>query len=444
MTAVGKSETDATPRGTVNAKIIALQKQANVFDRTLTETISRVENTETDLNTVHSNITDLRQTATGLTAAVKDMTNELDRVTGEMTELENRTTELELSSEGFKVEVSKTYVTKEEVEQIELTPGPQGPKGDKGDTGAQGPKGDKGDQGIQGLQGLQGDKGDQGIPGPKGDTGAQGPKGDKGDNSYFHIKYSPVASPTAAQMTETPNTYIGTYVDYTATDSTDPSKYTWARFQGLHGSTGDAGIPGTNGASGQTSYLHIKYSDDGGKTLTANAGETPGDYIGQYTDFVAADSTDPTKYTWSKIKGASGAQGAQGFSVVTSVSRTKFTEANWTTYGTIDHVESWNNTESIRNGCRIGDIFTVVGTATDSGNAHVLYYRSDTASGNLRGKCISHSIAEKGKGVKIHRHILPSRCIRYDCSDWYVDSCCSQDLGRQAIFVVQDDHHIYG
>ena len=307
------------------------------------------------------------------------------------------------ATDGIRLEASKTYATKTEVEQIELTPGPQGPKGDKGDTGAQGPKGDKGDkgdQGIQGLQGLQGDKGDQGIPGPKGDTGAQGPKGDKGDNSYFHIKYSPVASPTAAQMTETPNTYIGTYVDYTATDSTDPSKYTWARFQGLQGPQGTQGIPGTNGASGQTSYLHIKYSDDGGKTLTANAGETPGDYIGQYTDFVAADSTDPTKYTWSKIKGATGAQGAQGFSVVTSVSRTKFTEANWTTYGTIDHVESWNNTESIRNGCRIGDIFTVVGTATDSGNAHVLYYRSDTASGNLRGKCISHSIAEKGKGVK--------------------------------------------
>lgn len=168
------------------------------------------------------------------------------------------------ATDGIRLEASKTYATKTEVEQIELTPG------------------------------------------------AQGPKGDKGDNSYFHIKYSPVASPTAAQMTETPSTYIGTYVDYTATDSTDPSKYTWARFQGLQGPQGTQGIPGTNGASGQTSYLHIKYSDDGGKTLTANTGETPGDYIGQYTDFVTADSTDPTKYTWSKIKGATGPQGPQG------------------------------------------------------------------------------------------------------------------------------------
>lgn len=27
-------------------------------------------------------------------------------------------------------------------------------------------------------------------------------------------------------------------------------------------------------------------------------------YIGQYTDNIEADSTDPTKYTWSLIKGA--------------------------------------------------------------------------------------------------------------------------------------------
>ncbi len=36
------------------------------------------------------------------------------------------------------------------------------------------------------------------------------------------------------------------------------------------------------------------------------------DYIGQYTDFTQADSSDPSKYTWSKIKGATGAQGLKG------------------------------------------------------------------------------------------------------------------------------------
>lgn len=185
----------------------------------------------------------------------------------------------------------------------------------------QGPQGPQGEQGPQGLQGLQGEKGEQGIPGPTGETGAtgatgpQGPAGKDGTNgktSYFHIKYSPVENPTSSQMSEVPNTYIGTYVDYTEPDSTDPSKYTWYRFKGLQGEQGTQGIPGTNGADGKTSYLHIKYSNDGGKTFTSNSGETVGDYIGQCTDFNRADPTTVGAYTWSKIKGETGAKGEKG------------------------------------------------------------------------------------------------------------------------------------
>lgn len=185
----------------------------------------------------------------------------------------------------------------------------------------QGPQGPQGEQGPQGLQGLQGEKGEQGIPGPTGETGAtgatgpQGPAGKDGTNgktSYFHIKYSPVENPTSSQMSEVPNTYIGTYVDYTEPDSTDPSKYTWYRFKGLQGKQGTQGIPGTNGADGKTSYLHIKYSNDGGKTFTSNSGETVGDYIGQCTDFNRADPTTVGAYTWSKIKGETGAKGEKG------------------------------------------------------------------------------------------------------------------------------------
>lgn len=145
---------------------------------------------------------------------------------------------------------------------------------------------------------IKGEQGEQGIPGTNGTDGK---------TSYFHIKYSSVSNPTSSsQMTETPSEYIGTYVDYTSTDSTDPSKYTWARFQGLQGETGEQGIPGTNGSDGKTSYLHIKYSNDGGSTFTSNNGETAGDYIGQYVDYTQADSTSVSAYTWSKIKGDTG------------------------------------------------------------------------------------------------------------------------------------------
>ena len=160
-----------------------------------------------------------------------------------------------------------------------------------------------GERGIQGLQGLQGPRGEQGIPG----TG-----GKNGETSYFHIKYSAVANPTvSSQMSETPNTYIGTYVDFTEADSTDPKKYTWHRFEGLQGPKGEQGIPGV-GKDGKTTYLHIKYSNDGGKTFTANNGETVGDYIGFCTDFSETDPTSVSSYTWSKIKGEPGKDGSKG------------------------------------------------------------------------------------------------------------------------------------
>ena len=160
-------------------------------------------------------------------------------------------------------------------------------------------KGDKGDTGIQGLQGIQGPKGDQGIQGPTGATGA---------TTYFHIKYSDSAN--GSNMNETGGAYIGTYVDFTQEDSTDPSKYTWVLVKGAQGPTGDQGIQGQNGADGQTSYLHIAYatSADGsqGFDVSVSTGKT---YIGQYVDFTQEDSTDPTKYTWTLIKGDKGDSG---------------------------------------------------------------------------------------------------------------------------------------
>lgn len=180
--------------------------------------------------------------------------------------------------------------------------------GSKGDTGAQGPRGPKGEQGIQGIQGPQGERG---IQGPKGDPGEDG---SPGKTTYFHIKYSSVSNPTSSsQMTETPSTYIGTYVDFTETDSTDPSKYTWSRFSGAQGPKGEQGIAGTNGSDGKTSYLHIAYANSSDGSSGFSVSDSTGKlYIGQYTDFNSADSTDYRKYSWTKIKGETGAQGPQG------------------------------------------------------------------------------------------------------------------------------------
>lgn len=74
------------------------------------------------------------------------------------------------------------FATKQELQNVALTPGP---KGDKGDTGPRGADGLQGPQGLQGIQGERGQDGQRGEQGPIGQTGPQGPiglTGPKGEN----------------------------------------------------------------------------------------------------------------------------------------------------------------------------------------------------------------------------------------------------------------------
>lgn len=143
--------------------------------------------------------------------------------------------------------------------------------------------------------------GPQGIPGV----------GIDGKTTYLHIRYAPVQNPTAAQMSKTPDKYIGTYTDFSGVDSTDPSKYTWAKFEGDQGAQG---VPGTPGVNGKTPYFHIAYANSAdGRTGFSVDDSVNKLYIGQYTDYTPDDSTDPTKYSWTKIKGEQGTAGRTYF-----------------------------------------------------------------------------------------------------------------------------------
>lgn len=233
----------------------------------------------------------------------------------------------------------------------------------------------------------------------RGEQGIPGTSGKDGKTSYFHVKYSDVEKPASySDMTETPSKYIGTYVDYELEDSKDPSKYTWSKFQGEDGADG---VAGKNGENGETSYVHFAYAtSEDGKTNFSTTDPTDKTYIGQYVDFKKVDSEQPEKYRWSKFqgpKGPAGSDGEQGYGIVASVTRENFTEDQWnSTYGMTGHLASWTGTSTLRNGCRIGDIFVVVGTAADTKNAHTAYYRSDTDAGDLQGICIGHTIAFRG------------------------------------------------
>ena len=190
--------------------------------------------------------------------------------------------------------------------------GRNGIDGKNGRDGAQGAKGDKGERGPQGEKGVQGL---QGIQGPRGEQGVAGAVGANGKTSYFHVKYSNFANPTnASQMNETGGDYLGTYVDFTEADSTDPTKYKWVRTKGAQGANGADGIAGKNGVDGKTSYLHIAYSNSADGKQDFDVSNSVGKfYIGTYTDFVQADSTDPTKYKWAQIKGANGRDGKNAY-----------------------------------------------------------------------------------------------------------------------------------
>lgn len=132
------------------------------------------------------------------------------------------------------------------------------------------------------------------IKGADGKTPVKGVDYFDGVSSYLWIRYATDAH--GRGMTITPSNatkYIGTASTTTSAAPTAASAYKWSKY------VGENGTPGENG------YVHIAYADSAdGKTGFNTTVGIDKKYIGQYTDNIEADSTDPTKYTWSLIKGA--------------------------------------------------------------------------------------------------------------------------------------------
>ena len=123
-----------------------------------------------------------------------------------------------------------------------------------------------------------------------------------GSTSYLWIRYSNSAD--GSNMTDTPTSstiYIGTATTINNNSAPSlPSEYKWVKY------VGNDGVPGVAGKDGKTAYIHIAYSDSSdGKTGFDTVNGTNKKFIGQYTDYIKEDSTDPSSYTWSLIKGKS-------------------------------------------------------------------------------------------------------------------------------------------
>lgn len=120
---------------------------------------------------------------------------------------------------------------------------------------------------------------------------------------------------------EVPVRVKGKYVwsRYVTANIGDPANQQYSApvcISGLDGDTGPQGpqgVPGEKGADGRTPYFHVAYANSAdGKTGFDTTNSTNKLYIGQYTDYTQADSTDPASYRWTKIKGETGPTGATG------------------------------------------------------------------------------------------------------------------------------------
>lgn len=273
-------------------------------------------------------------------------------------------------------------------------------------------KGKNGSNGKDGAVGPQGPQGEQGVQGPQGATGATGKDGTSVNVKSTSVKYAVTNSnsqPNDSAFTNTsmPSVAVGQYLwsktEVVYTDGNSTKSYSVSRI----GTDGAKGMPGANG---KTTHFAYATSADGktGFSTTMFAGAT---YIGTYDDNKSEDSPTYTDYKWTKLKGDTGAKGdkgdqgekgEQGYGIVVAIQRDHlYKEAQWNTWAEIGHTESWGVGAEELNGCRIGDIFTVSGTATDTDNYHIAYYRCTSVSGSLFGVCTAHSVSPKGdKGDK--------------------------------------------
>lgn len=153
--------------------------------------------------------------------------------------------------------------------------------------------------------------GEKGEPGKDGPQGVPGPAGQDGKTLYTWIRYAEDANGTGISNSPDGKSYIGlAYNKETASESNNPSDYTWSKI------TGKDGVAGPAGEDGKTLYTWIKYAD----TMPSSSSSTIYDIPNENTKYIgiavnkdtASESTDAMVYTWSLFRGADGTNGTDG------------------------------------------------------------------------------------------------------------------------------------
>lgn len=141
--------------------------------------------------------------------------------------------------------------------------------------------------------------------------GEKGEPGADGITLYTWIRYAEDVNGTGISNSPDGKSYIGlAYNKTTASESNNPSDYTWSKI------TGKDGVAGPAGEDGKTLYTWIKYAD----TMPSSSSSTIYDIPNQNTKYIgiavnkdtASESTDAMVYTWSLFRGADGINGTNG------------------------------------------------------------------------------------------------------------------------------------
>jgi hypothetical protein len=132
-------------------------------------------------------------------------------------------------------------------------------------------------KGADGANGATGATGATGAQGPQGLQGYQGNPGPDGASSYVHIRYSN-SNGGALLPAGSVGDWMGQYVDFSATDSTNPAAYTWLYVKGAQGAAGASGSNGANGSDGQSTkaaYAVVASGQSASGTYTGSTSVPP-------------------------------------------------------------------------------------------------------------------------------------------------------------------------
>jgi len=240
--------------------------------------------------------------------------------------------------------------------------------------------------------------GQDGKDGKPGKDGIPGIDGINGKTTYFHIAYADDEFGNGFSQYPSEKSHLGTYVDFTAADSEDPSVYRWAKIEGAQGEAGGQGIPGVNGIDGRTSYLHVAYAyDEFGNGFSQESSNKP--YMGTYTDYALEDSTDPSRYTWVKIQGKQGLDGESGIIISEDQPDSPYVGQLWQTESG-ESIKRWNGSEWVLwymavtnlNVENLAAIAATIGTVSNS-------YETDVES-EWSNEALTGKITIGGAGIK--------------------------------------------